>query len=267
MPGRGQADVVLLGVLPHEPDTWRRRLDERRPDPPRLRRRLADLLLRTLEQTEQVVVVEVARCRDDDVPGHVRRAVVRGDRPPRDGRDHLSGADHGPAEGVAAEHRLGDQIVDELLRLVLVHRDLLEHDLALGVHLGESRSEDHVAHHVDRRLEVVVGDPRVDDGVLARGCGIQLAAEPVENLGDLLRRVAVCALEEQMLDEVRDARAVIALVARARADPVAERDRANVRQPLGDDPLARVKLGEDVLLHGGMVVRGRLAPPSPTFLS
>ena len=66
---------------------------------------------------------------------------------------------------MVAEDRLGDQVVDELLRLVLIHRDLLEHDLALGIHLGEERRIDHVAHHVDRLVEMVVGDPGVDDGV------------------------------------------------------------------------------------------------------
>ena len=35
-----------------------------------------------------------------------------------------------------------------------------------------------------------VGDARVDDRVLARGRGVQLAAELVEDLGDLERRVA-----------------------------------------------------------------------------
>ena len=77
--------------------------------------------------------------------------------------------------------------MDELLRRVLVHRDLLEHDLALGVELVEERREDHVAHHVERRLEVVVGHARVDERVLARRRGVQLAAEPVEDLGDLER--------------------------------------------------------------------------------
>ncbi len=147
-------------------------------------------------------MVEVAGRGDHDVAGHVHRAVVRRDRSPRDGRDHLGRADHGSAERVVAEDGFRHQVVDELLRLVLVHRDLLEHDLALRVDLGERRREDHVAHDVDRRLQVMVGDARVDDGVLARGGGVQLAAKPVEDLGDLLRRVRVCALEEQVLDEV-----------------------------------------------------------------
>ena len=95
---------------------------------------------------------------------------------------------------MGAEDGLGDQVVDELLRRVLVHRDLLEHDLALGVELVEERREDHLAHHVERRLEVVVGHARVDDRVLAGGRGVQLAAHPVEDLGDLERGVAVESL-------------------------------------------------------------------------
>ena len=106
---------------------------------------------------------------------------------------------------MVAEDRLGDQVVDEILRRVLVHRDLLEHDLALGVELGERRREHHVAHHVDRGLEVVIGYPGVDERVLARCGRVELAAEPVEDLRDLESAVALGALEQQVLDEVRDA--------------------------------------------------------------
>ena len=155
----------------------------------------------------------------------------------------------GPAERMVAEDRLGDQVVHELLRRVLVHRDLLEHDLALGVELGERRREHHVAHHVDRRLEVVVGDARVDERVLARRRGVQLAAEAVEDLGDLERAEPLGALEEQVLDEVRDAGLARLLVARAGADPVADGRRADMVESLGDHPLARVELGQPPVLH------------------
>ena len=150
---------------------------------------------------------------------------------------------------MVAEHRLAHQVVDELVRRVLVHRDLLEHDLALGVELGEERRVDHVAHHVERLLEVVVGDAHVDDRVLARGRRVQLAAERVEDLGDVLRGVRVGALEEQVLEEVRDPRLRRRLVARAGADPEAERNRAHARDPLGDHALARIELAQIVLLH------------------
>ena len=66
-----------------------------------------------------------------------------------------------------AEDGLGEEVVDEVLGRVLDHRDLLEHDLALGVDVGERRREHHVRHHVDRALEMAVGDARVDDRALA----------------------------------------------------------------------------------------------------
>jgi len=132
-------------------------------------------------------VLDVARRRDYHVAREVHRPVVGGDRPAAERRDHLGRADHGPTKRMRAERRLLDQIVHELLGLVVVHGDLLEHDLALSVELGEAGRKDHFAHHVERRLQLVVRNARVDDGVLARGGGVQLAAEGVEDLGDLLR--------------------------------------------------------------------------------
>ena len=47
----------------------------------------------------------------------------------------------GTPERVRAEHRFGREVVDEVLRVVLDHRDLLEHHLALGVDVGQRRHE------------------------------------------------------------------------------------------------------------------------------
>ena len=131
---------------------------------------------------------------------------------------------------MVGEDGLREQVVHELLRRVLVHRDLLEHDLALLVDLGERRREDHVGHHLERRLDVMVGDARVDDGVLAGGRGVELGTHGVERLRDLLRVEAARALEQEVLDEVRDACALGALVTGADVDPEAERDGAHARR-------------------------------------
>ena len=154
---------------------------------------------------------------------------------------------------MASEDRLREQVVNELLGRVLVHRDLLEHDLALGVEVGECGREHHVGHQVERRLHLCIRDARIDHRVLARGGGVQLPAETVEDLGDLLRGVGARALEEQVLDEVRRARLGVRLVARAGADPEADRDGADTRNPLRDHPLARVELGEDVFCTHGII--------------
>ncbi len=153
-----------------------------------------------------------------------------------------------------AEDRLRDQVVHEILRSVLVHRDLLEHHLALGVEVGERGREHHVAHHLDRRLEMVIRDARVDERVLAGGRRVQLSAEAVEDLRDLEGAVALRALEQEVLDEVRDAGLAAVLVPRAGSDPVADRGRADVLEPLRDDPLPRVELAQDPVLHARIVV-------------
>ncbi|HEX4836983.1 MAG TPA: hypothetical protein VFV03_00440, partial [Solirubrobacteraceae bacterium] len=51
-------------------------------------------------------------------------------------------------ERVRAEDHPAEQVEHPVLRVVFVHRDLLEHDLALGLELAEARRPDHVAHHV-----------------------------------------------------------------------------------------------------------------------
>ena len=159
------------------------------------------------EQPDEPVVLDVAGGREHDVRRPRRR---RGGTPAATAatteRDHVGAADHRPAERVRAEHGLGGDVVDEILRVVLDHRDLLEHDLALGVDLGERRLEDHVGHHVERVLEAVVGHARVDDRRLARGGGVQLAAHARRRSPrSPARVVARRALEQQVLDEVRDA--------------------------------------------------------------
>ena len=137
----------------------------------------------------------------------------------------------------------------EVVRRVLDHRDLLEDDLSFGVDIRERRPEDHVRHDVERALEPVVRDSGVENGRLPRGRRVQLSSELVEDLRDLLRRVARRALEEQVLDEVRDARARDGLVPGAGPDPEPERDRAHTRDALGDDALAGRELGELRLRH------------------
>ena len=112
-----------------------------------------------------------------------------------------------------SEDGLGGEIVHEVLRVVLDHRDLLEDDLALGVDVHQGRREDHVRHHVEGDVDVVVGHARVDDGGLARRGRVQLAPHRIEQLRDLDSAVPLGALEEQVLDEVRDTRAPGRLVA------------------------------------------------------
>ena len=128
--------MVLLGVFLREAQPGRRRFHER-PTHARAPGRRPLLALRTLKHSHQLVVLEVSGRGDDDIAACVRLPVVRRQYAPRHGRDHVRRPDHGTAERVPPEDRLREEVVHELLRRVLVHRDLLEHDLSLGVELLE----------------------------------------------------------------------------------------------------------------------------------
>ncbi len=192
-------------------------------------------------------MVDVARGGDDDVRADV--AASRGRRAAPAGvtvEITSARADHRPPERVVAEHRLADQVVHEVLGRVLVHRDLLQHHLALGSRASRrsAASSTMSAHHVERRLEVGVEHAGVDDGVLARGGGVQLPAQLVEDLGDLER--ASSALEPLNSRCSMKCETPAWDVASRRASPPRSRSpiatERTTRQPLGDDPLARVQL-------------------------
>ncbi len=141
---------------------------------------------------------------------------------------------------MAAENGLGEDVVDAILRLVLVHRDLLEHDLALGVDFRVGRRQQHLGQQVEDLLGVLVEEAGVQVGGLLAGRGIDRGAEAVELLGDLDRRVTRRALEEQVLEEMRDPGLGRGLVAGAGAHPEPERHGSHRGNLLGDDPDARV---------------------------
>ena len=100
--------------------------------------------------------------------------------------------------------RLAEQVEDLVLRVVLVHRDLFEHDLALGLQIAEARAPDHLGHHVEGLLQVAVEHARVERGGLLVGARVELGAHRVEDLVDLLGAVALGAAEEHVLEQMGD---------------------------------------------------------------
>ena len=150
------------------------------------------------------LVLQVPGGRHHDRGRQVSRIVVGGDRVHRQRRHHVAAADHRPPERMVAEHGRRQHVVDLVLRLVLVHRDLLEHDLALGLEVGIRGAQQHVPHHLERAIEVLVEEVRVQDRRLLAGGRVHVGAEAVELLGDLLGRELLGALEQHVLEEVGD---------------------------------------------------------------
>ena len=120
--------------------------------------------------------------------------------------------------------------MDEVVRRVLDHLDLFDDHLLLAVHIVrvESRVEHDVGQDVERQRKVLVEDLDVVGRVLLGRERVQLAADRVHGLGDLLGAAAGGPLEEHVLDEVGDAGVFVRLVARAAREPDAHCDRSDV---------------------------------------
>ncbi len=160
---------------------------------------------------------------------------------PRDGRDALAITGRLAPERVLREQRREQQRMDAVLVSVLVHQQFFENDLSLALHLGvaQCRSREHVAEQLDAEPDVLGRQPAVVRGVFLGGEGIHLTADAVDGLGDVVGRARLGALEEEMLEEMRDARVFGRLVARTYADPHSDRYRLHRRHPLRDDTDAR----------------------------
>ncbi len=188
-----------------------------------------------------------------DEPGgrhHIRRRAVplgeeRADVRCRESLDRVEAARGLAAEWVLGEERLEDERVHPVLGRVLVHVELFEDDLPLGldVVVTERRLGEHVSQQVDAELDMAARQPRDVRGVLLRGEGVHVAADAVDRLGDVASRASVRALEEQVLEEVRDAAQRLGLVTRADADPHADARRVGFGHSLRDDTNARSQLG------------------------
>jgi hypothetical protein len=134
-------------------------------------------------------VIEVAGRRDHDVGRRVTPSVEPVDLGPGHRGDRLLGARDEPAQRVVAVDRLGEDVVDLVTGLVLVHGDLFEDHAAFGLDVGrlEERVGHRVGQHVDREGEVVVEHPRVVAGVFLRGEGVGLAADRLDLGRDVQR--------------------------------------------------------------------------------
>jgi hypothetical protein len=150
--------------------------------------------------------------------------------------DHRSAADDRPAEGMGAEDRLAQDVEHRVLGVVLVHGDLLEDDLPLGIDVPEGRAPDHVGHDVERAGQMLVEHPRVDRGALLVRPGVELGAHAVEQLVDLGRGVDVGTAEQHVLQEVREPGLGLVLAAGSGADEEADGHGSHGGHSLRDDP-------------------------------
>ena len=139
---------------------------------------------------------------------------------------------------------LREQFVNQVFGIVLVHLDFFEdHLLFLGdVRVVKSRAQHQVGKDIEGDRQVLVEHFRVEAGHFLGRKRVEHPAHRVHRLRDFFRRAPLGALEDHVLDEVRDAVALRRFAARSRAQPDAHRNRTHVRHFFRDDHEAVRKL-------------------------
>ena len=164
---------------------------------------------------------------------------------------------------------LGEQLVDEVVGRVLDHLDLFDDDLllALDVVAAERGPHDDVGQDVDRQREMFVEDLDVVARVFLGGEGVHLPADGVDRLRDVLGAPRRGALEEHVLDEMRDTALLDRLVARAAREPDTNAHRTDMGHPLREETetVGKHVANDRCLRHSGF--RDRVvARPRPSWL-
>ena len=132
---------------------------------------------------------------------------------------------------------LREELVDEVVRRVLDHLDLFEDDLLLALDVvgAERRVADDVGEDVDGQRQVLVEHLDVVARVFLGRERVELAADGIDRLSNVLGGAAARSLEEHVLDEVRDAATLGRFVTRPARQPDADADRTDLRHRLGED--------------------------------
>ncbi len=217
---------------------------------------LARVLVREIAEQlggeiDQLVMLDLAGRGQDHPARPVIAPHVVDQRGARHRRHGLGRPQDRAAERLAGIGGLLEQVEHQVVRRVLDHADLLQDDLALALQLVrlEGRVLQDVGQKIDRKRQILGQHADVIGGLLARGVGVQLAADILDLLGDRARRAALGALERHVLEHVGDAVDLGPLVARADIDPDPDARGLERGHRLARDPQA-VAQGRD---PGGVV--------------
>src|SRR5204862_1875768 len=104
------------------------------------------------------------------------------------GRDRIASTQNGVAVGMLAPERFVVQLEYEVIRRILHHPDLLEHDFPLEIEIAfsEERLEHKVADDISGDVEMLIEHARLIHRVLTRRVRVERTTKRFELEGNLL---------------------------------------------------------------------------------
>src|SRR5882762_4362895 len=162
--------------------------------------------------------------------------------------DGLRRAENGTAQRMLRPEAARENIVKEIFGIIQVHLDFFEDDLALFFYVigVEFWPENQIRDDVKGDGQVLVKNLSVEADLLLGSKRVKHAADGIHFAGDGFSGAAFRALENHVLDEVREAVFLENFAAGTIANPNADRNGANVGHRLCEDHEA---VRQNVLLN------------------
>ena len=208
--------------------------------------------------TQDLVVIDRTGGGDDHALGTVMLAGKARQILAREMADPFGRTQDRAAHGLVGIGRLLQPVKDHVVGCVQRLADFLQDDAALDLDLArvENRVQHDIRQHVQRHRHIARQHPHVIAGHIARGIGVDVAADILDGLGNLQGRACRRALEGHMLKEMRDAVLVGAFVAATRVHPDADGGRMQAGHVAGDDAQTIRKRADAGLVQA--VLRARI---------
>ena len=177
---------------------------------------------------------------DDEIGCTVSSGEVLAQPVGRERFDGFPSAQDGPPQWVIGPEALCEQLVDEVVRRILDHLDLFDHHLLLALDIirTQRRSHHDIGQHINGQRKMLVKHLQVVTRVFLGGKRVHLPTDRVDRLGNVLGASSGSALEEHVLDEMRDPALLDRLVARTAGEPDTDAYGSHVRHPLGEETKA-----------------------------
>ena len=190
-----------------------------------------------LDQFDKVLVVEITGGADNEIAGSEVVSIEAGDDGPLEFFYRVARAQDRQTQSMVLPETLGEDFVDEVVGIILIHFYFFEDDAALARDIAgiEDGMKDEIAEDIHGERKVLIENFDVEADAFLRREGIHVAADRIDLAGDGFGGAGLRALEYHVLDEVGDAIPFGIFVARAGLQPDADRDRADVGHLLGDD--------------------------------
>ena len=182
-------------------------------------------------------MLEVTGGADDEIAGSEVVSIETGDHGTLEFSYGVARAQDRQAEGVVLPETLGEDFMDEVVGIVLVHFYFFEDDAALARDIAgiEDGMKDKIAENIHGERKMLIENLDVEADTFLRSEGIHIAADRIDLAGDGFGGAGLRTFEHHVLDEMGDAIPFGIFVAGAGLEPDADRDGADVGHLLGDD--------------------------------